>query len=154
MKTTHQSNGRFKKLTKPWRKMDDAAVGDIIETEMAKKNFPRVIAQGQKNWKPLNPRYVKWKRENYGTTKIWRLTGKTEDSLTTKARIGNYGGRTKNKTIEMVGNKGVITITYRILPPAAGGKFGENNTRRRIFVITTQSYVAIQKNLKGYLKKR
>lgn len=154
IKTKHTSNGKLKKLTKPWRKMDDASVGNIIETELAEKNFPRVIAQGQKTWRPLSASYVRWKKRNFNTSKIWRLTGKTEDSLTTKARIGNYGGRIKNKIIDLVGNNGVVRLAYKIMSPAAGGKFWEHNKLRRIMVMTAQSRTAIKRNLKGYLKKR
>jgi hypothetical protein len=104
----------------------------IDDSYQETRHFAKEWVAGQDAWKPLSPAYVKDKERDGFSTKIWVREGNTIDALSHKAtitgKVSSVGERREIHVTRMGG--GVIEAVWKILAPAAGGKFYKVNLFR------------------------
>lgn len=148
-----------KALKRGWIRPDSTAVAQIVETEVSDRNFRRVYKVGQGTWAPLTPEYLRRKvREGFSQDKFNRR-GNTFKAMTTRVQLTEKGGSVKGKRIKLSGKrKGVITLFYKIMAPAATSRgrsswFRWNNERRPWFVLQPQSEEKIKAAIDRHLER-
>lgn len=123
-------------VARQWEPQVGVRMIQQIENVLSKKNWPKVMAVGQGEWKPLTPKYARWKASRGYPVDIWRLRDRTSKALTTTIKVGQQGGQVMSREILITGNAaGKVSGVVSVKAPAAGGYFEKNNAVRRIMYV-------------------
>lgn len=120
-----------------WTRKDGVETARIMDDALITgQQFPRAYETQRASWKPLTEKYVRWKIARGYSPEPWVMTGRTVRSLDRPIRSWTAGGgRALSRLVSIIQNAaGAVSLEWRIMPPAAGGRFGVVNAARQLVI--------------------